>query len=84
MYASVFSQRALLPTPNTSKNPDPTKFTEYLSWTAVPNFVELHGLTNNLIPETTQFLSVPTDLDTQSTQLKPVQAHMPSQISSFI
>jgi hypothetical protein len=64
MHAFAFTQRTLLPTPNTSKNPDQTKFTEYLSWTAIPDLAGLQVVTNSLVPETTQFLSLPTELET--------------------
>lgn len=67
---SAYSQGNLLPAASTSKNPDPTRFTEYLSWTSVLNFVDLHGFTNMLIPDTTQFLSLPTNPETTIYSIK--------------
>jgi hypothetical protein len=68
MLSAAYRAEAVVPSPNPSRNPDESKFTEYLSWTAAPRFTDLAAFTINnqtqLNHETTQFLSLPTAAET--------------------
>jgi hypothetical protein len=65
MFRADYKAEALIPDPAPSRNPDPSTFTEYLSWTAAPDFLDFAGkaLNNQVVlhNETTQLLSLPED-----------------------
>ena len=63
MFRADYKAEALIPDPAPSRNPDPSTFTEYLSWTAAPDLLDYAGkaLNNQVVlhNETTQLLSLP-------------------------
>jgi hypothetical protein len=68
MLSAAYCAEAVIPSPNPSRSPSKSKFTEYLSWTAAPRFVDLAACTINnqtqLNHKTTQLLSLPTAPET--------------------